>query len=547
MPPSDNQSPRSAPSRRSLLFGAILIAIVTVLVCLFPKAENDLFFELRTGMDMLDHGALPRVDTYSWVNRGTRWDVPEWFSFIVYTLAYRAGGFFGIWVIMALLTIITSLMVWFWLAPRTGPVLGFILTNLILVGLSGCIQERPYAFTYVLLPLCLMITLRARDSIIRSDNRSWRLLALPPIIVAIWANLHQGLVVFIALLCLFGVGDFGIACWLRLRKGQMSGQFGLAGRYMLFTAAACALAAMASPYGWRLYWNVLITLRDPNLMSNVFEWQPINVLSLIELQPFIAMCFVVFGALVLSRRRSMGDTLVLGALFVEALLHARNTALFCLAGIVIAAPHIESVLDRSRDRLFFASSASVRNAIAGVFAVLYAVGIAMVSFAKLGLEVGPKGYSLEGIGEAVARVPHYPSDALAFIKAEQFPPNLRVFNNFEIGGYLMMYLPEQPVFSDGRLDVYVGKTFNDTLVLTQQPGTPKWKELVEHYDFDCIITTSGKEAAAFQALPDWQLVYQDPRRPHKLRCRILLRRRPQFAALIARCLRDRPLSKVDTQ
>ena len=560
MPASERHPSRSAPSRRALITGSFFIAVIVVLVCLFPKPENDLFFELRTGSDILDHGTLPHVDTYSWVNRGTRWDVPEWLSFVLYTLSYRAGGFFGTWLLMVSLTITVIVMVWFWLAPRVGPVLGFILTNLTLLGLSDCIQERPYAFTYVLLPLCLMITLRARDAIpassahasgttgeddgaaTGSQRPSRRLLALLPVIVAIWANLHQGLVVFIALLCLFGLGDLGTALRLRARDRQKSRRYARLAGLMLLTAAACAVTAMASPYGWRLYRNVFITLRDPSLMSNVTEWRPITVLPVIQLQPFIVISAVVLGALALSRRRSPGDMLVVGALFVEALLHARNTALFCLAGTVVAAPHIEAVLEQSHDRLFFASSARVRNAIAGMFALLYAAGIAMVSVANLGSAVGPKGYTPEGIGEAAARVPHYPAEACAFIEAEHFPPGLRIFNNFEIGGYLMMYLPEQPVFSDGRLDVYVGKTFNDTLILTRLPGTPEWADLVRRYDFDCVITTSGREAAAFRKSSDWQLVYEDPRRPHTLRCRVLLRRRPQFAAVIARCLHDRPLA-----
>jgi len=114
-----------------------------------------------------------------------------------------------------------------------------------------------------------------------------------------------------------------------------------------------------------------------------------------------------------------------------------------------------------------------------------------------------------------------------------------LLNDFETGGYLMWRLPREPVFVDGRLDVYVGRTFDDMLTLARAPGSPAWAALVQRYDFDCVITNSRREAAAFAADPRWQLLYSDPNGSAQ-HCYVFLRRRPEFAALIVRCLRDRP-------
>jgi hypothetical protein len=76
------------------------------------------------------------------------------------------------------------------------------------------------------------------------------------------------------------------------------------------------------------------------------------------------------------------------------------------------------------------------------------------------------------------------------------------------------------------------------LVLSRQPGTLLWKDLVQRYDFDCVLTENAPEAEAFASDPNWQLVFTYPnsgRKPHEF---ILLRRRPEFAPLIARCLRE---------
>lgn len=536
-------------SRAALVFGTALLAVVGFVLCLIPKPENDLFFILRIGSDILTRGQVPRVDTYSWTNFGTPWVLPEWLSFVLYALAFRAGGFFGTWALMVALTLATALTVWFWLLRHLRPAWAFPLTSLMLLALSDYLQERPYALTYVLLAVSLVTLMRART------GRPRLLLWLPPL-CALWTNLHQGFLVLVGLLLAYALGDALWAVWLRLRAARVVPDLTLppeertsadpkerllltasAGQ-MLAAALACALAGMISPYGWRVYWNVFITLRNRTLMANVTEWNSVAVVPLAQLEPFLLLCAVAAVSLVFSRRRNMGDALALGALFGQALLHARNIPLFAIAGVIIVAPHFQLAVRAVRRRLRLPARPAARGRLLSVCALAFAAVLALVCVANLRRAVGPRGLSPEGIGEAVARVPSYPDAACAFIEAEHFPPHLRLLNGFETGGYLMWRLPQRLVFVDGRLDVYVGPTFDNMLTLSRSPGSPAWAALVRRYDFDCVLTTSSREARAFAADPEWQLVYSDPQTVRKQRCRILLRRRPAFAPLIARCLRD---------
>ncbi len=507
-----------------LASGLALSAVIALLVCLIPKPENDLFFELRIGTDILNTHHLPHIDTYSWTERGRRWDVPEWGAFVLYALAYKAGGFLGTWLLMALLAVATAWTVWLTLYARAGSAWAFGLTTLMLLAMSDTWQERPYAFSYLGLALGLQIVLDARE------GRRRRLWLLP--LCVLWANLHQGVLVLVGLLAVYGLGDACMALGGRPGARRRSGA-------MLGMAAACAGASLLTPYGWRLYLNVLITLQDHALMANVTEWNPITVLPLRQLQPFLAVTLCVFGALALSRRRSLPDILAVLALWINALLHARNIALFAVGGLTIASVHLPAAVGQIKRSLGFTERSAVRDALLGVFAFLVVAATALVSLASLHRAIGPKGYSAEGIGEAAARVPSYPAKAVAFMQAQQFPPGLRVLNDFETGGYLLWTLPSEPVFVDGRLDVYTGRTFDNMLLLSRSPGTPQWKALVKQYDFDCVLTRNIPEAHAFAADPQWQEVFAYPsvaksgRKPHEY---LFLRRRSQFAPLIARCL-----------
>lgn len=521
-------------SRRHFLFGAVLAALLAVLLCLFPKPENDLFFELRTGTDILNSGHLPRNDTYSWVRYGTPWTVPEWLAFVIYAAAFRAGGFFGTWLVLAALTAATALVAYGWLARRTGRVWAFPLTALLLVGMKESVQERPYAYTYFLLAVSLPLVLRARA------GRPHFLLWLLPLCL-LWTNLHQGVVVLIGLLGVFAAGDALTALGRGLKARQfppdlltetgraeeeaarrgIRAQWASAAR-MAAAGLACAGAAMASPYGWHIYENIWVTLRSPSLMANVTEWNPATTLPLLQWQPFLLVAAVVFGSVAFSRRRSLPDALVVLALFVEALLHARNIALFAVGGLIVAAPHFPSAL--SRGRRVLGLRVTVPRWLPTAFALVLVGITALAAGVALRPALGPNGVSPEGIGEAVVRLNDYPARACVFMDAEKLPPNLRLLNDFETGGYLLWRRPHQGVFTDGRLDVYVGQAFDDMVTLSRTPGSPVWAALVKKYDFDAVLTSNPRQAAAFAARPDWVLVYEDPKHPGHPRFRLLLRR-----------------------
>lgn len=521
-------------SRRQLLFGAALAVLLALLLCLFPKPENDLFFELRTGTDILNSGHLPRTDTYSWVRQGTPWTVPEWLAFVIYALAFRAGGFFGTWLVLAALTAATALAAYGWLARRAGRVWAFPLTALLLVGMKESVQERPYAYTYLLLAVCLPLVLRARA------GRPRLLLWLLPLCV-LWTNLHQGVVVLIGLLCVFAAGDAVTALGRGLKARQCPPDLltetgraeeeaarrgiraqGASAARMAAAGAACAGAALVSPYGWHVYENIWVTLRSHSLMTNVTEWNPATTLPLLQWQPFLLAAAVVFGSVLFSRRRSLPDALVVLALFIEAVLHARNIALFAVGGLLVAAPHFPSAL--SRGRRVLGLRVIVPRWLPTAFALLLIGVTGLAAGVALRPALGPKGVSPEGIGEAVVRLSDYPQGACAFMDAERLPTSLRLLNDFETGGYLLWRRPQQKVFTDGRLDVYVGQAFDDMVTLSRTPGSPAWAALVRKYDFNAVLTSSPKQAAAFAARPDWMLVYEDPRRPGHPRFRLLLRR-----------------------
>lgn len=550
-PAGDVHGEAASRGRNRLLVAAcaILVVAVAILLCLRPKGGHDLFWQLRAGADILTSGSVPREDVYSWSARGTRWDVPEWGAFALLALAYRAaGGFAGTWLMLVAMASATALIVLAALLRQARPPTALALALAMLLAMSVFLQQRPYLFTFLFLAIGV--------AIMQSPRRA-QIWWLVPISVA-WANLHQGVVVMAAIVGAAAAGDLAQGWYVRRRerargRGASTDPVDAAdllnrGRRRVLVAFLCLGAAMASPYGWSIYRNIYVTLRDPDAMRLVREWSPVTMMPADKVWAFYLLAAIVVASLLLSRRRvGWGDALPLAGLLGQSFLHVRHVPLFAIAGVLISATHVESALDRLAPRGILRTLAGEGRhgrLVGAGFVVILLAAVASAGVVELGKAIGPKGWTLEGVGEASVRLGSFPEDACAFVEAQGFPPNLRIYNDYDMGGFLIWRLPSQPVFMDGRNDVYTGPVLEDFVALRNARGPGEVREILDRRDFECVITTAGSEIRAFALDADqWIPVYAEPKGPlphGRGRCWILLRNRPEFRDLIMRCRRACP-------
>ncbi len=482
------------------------MAVAIGAAVLQPVRSYDLGWQLAAGRLILEQGAIPSADPFSFTRAGTPWLDHEWlFQAAAYGL-FRLGGWPALLALDLLLALGAYLLIAAWLKGEEAgePVLAILLV-LSLAGARFRFDPRPEMASLCFLVVLLSILHGSR----RPGGGRWAWL-LPPLFL-LWANTHPGAILGAALLVLWVLGE-----WL---QGLLRGEGFPGGLRRALLCLLSPLALLANPWGWRLLRvpfeirRIVLSGHAPNL-----EWAPpgFGQFPLFHLS-------VLAGILVLAsgfRRVDLPPVLVTAAVTVLAFQHLRNLGFFFLL-LPLALARPAAALEK---RIRLPGRAG---------RILAAVLLALVSaqFIRGNLEAGRRGYlhSVE------------PERAVDFIESHGI--GRRLFNDVLFGGYLIWRrYPEHRVFIDGRNEVY------DPLlaeIFDAVNSGEKWKALLDRHGIDAALLRRGQmqkvlyppaspggavlsEWRAFSAAHfpagEWALVYWDDQA-------LLLARRDDPAAL----------------
>ncbi|HEX5808299.1 MAG TPA: hypothetical protein VFY25_06505, partial [Anaerolineales bacterium] len=102
----------------------------------------------------------------------------------------------------------------------------------------------------------------------------------------------------------------------------------------------------------------------------------------------------------------------------------------------------------------------------------------------------------------------FPVEAVSWLEAH--PPQGRMFNEFDWGGYLLLRLwPDQQIFMDGHTHIYgEALTREYERVITLSPG---WQDVLDKYEVAWVIVRSNAPLINALTLQDnWLITHQDP-------------------------------------
>ena len=475
--------------RRGVSFGTLAVGalfLAFAVVATMMPAQNDTFWHLRAGADIWRTGQVPRVDHYSHTFAGAPWPDHEWLAQALMFLVYKAGGMPGLELGAAALVLGAAALTW---RLMIGPLAtrALLMTIGLLLAQAAWVL-RPLVLSEFLLALLLVLLVRERYRII-------------PLLFLFWANAHGGVV--LGGLVLAAAWAAAMLRWWRVGAETDRRRARILTPVVLLSGLACA----AAPLGFGIY-RFVIESTARSMAIRIGEWFPVlptdffGVLFWAATLAFVALIFV-------RRRRFAGGAASVSAGWADWVILAaalallplgvrsfRNTAPF----ILFAVPAASRLLGPDADvgawlaRVFKrgprpASPDRPRLNLA-LLGVMAAAAVAVVAGA---FRSGDARLNWRPIGD----------QALAATRACDGP----LYNHYDDGGTLIWFLPEKPVFVDGRQDPYPLPFLLEFAAV--EAGQAPYRPLFDRFHIRCAFLPSRSATVTALDRDGWTTRFRD--------------------------------------
>jgi hypothetical protein len=462
-----------------MTFGALWLFLAVALPVLGALLANlssvDLAYHLRAGAMILDSGAIPTHDTFTFTAAGAPWLDQQWAAQAILAAAYRVGGWTGLVVLRAALVGVLFAVV---LATARRAGLGARpaawLTLAVFVVTAVALALRPQLFGMLLFGLVVYLVVDRRAH----PNRLW--LVIP--IVAVWANLHGS----------FFLGPLVVGlAWLSDAHDRVPGA-----RRALGVALVAALAACLNPFGPQVWAYAAGLTTNAGVTARITEWQPTSATSVPGLLFFgsgVAVALIVARA---GRRVPWPALLWLAIFFAIGVYAARGVAWWPIGALPIVAPLLAAARANAPER-------TPERPRRPNLAIAVGLAVAAVALLPIWRPIDP------GLGVPLGVVGSAPSGITAALRTMATAED-RIFNPQPWGSWFEFAVPVLPVAIDSRIEVFPGNVWDD--YETVSSAGAGWLAILDRWGVTMIVTSRDGDprlAAALSANSGWREVHDD--------------------------------------
>jgi hypothetical protein len=470
-------------------------------------SDSDTGWHIRTGEWILSKRQIPSSDLFSFTRTGQPWFAWEWLSDVSMAAAHSHFGLGGVVFLSVLVLGATSLSIYRNTVEACHHrLIAISLTSLAMAASTIHWLARPHLVT----PLLAAVFCCVLDRVEKTGDE--RFLLWPPALTMLWVNLHGGFFVGIILLMTYGLG----AAAEELVHGRWNSGWVRARKYLL-TAAACVVASLLNPYGYRLQVHVAQYLGSSFYFKRISEFQSVDFHSFTAAYVETLLVLAIAAAAWHLGKGRLIHALLLLSWSHFALFSVRNIPIFA----VVSAPGIGLAI---RDWWQFANSGWPVDWRRKLLACLVELETGLQAIATngrrrhwhlapwitilvLALLLSRPGHvkALHADFDANA----FPTDAATFLFRNEPALPLRLYASWQWGGYLIYRLwPSIRVFDDGRTDFY-GPRFVEQGLRTWEAG-PDWAEILAQYRVNAaLLPVDSPLATVLGESAEWKLMYSD--------------------------------------
>lgn len=475
-------------------FALLIFLVLPAMVLLRPDTmltDPGIGWHLKTGEYILDTGAIPTHDIFSFTRPEEPWIAHEWLFDVLAALLTRLGGLPLLSAVSALVYASLPVLLYRKMV-RDGSAVALAAT----ASIAACVlfaahaHARPHIVTYLGF-LLLGDRLARVDDGAPARSLGW---FVPG--TALWANLHGGFVLAPVLAGLYLAGTV-----IRYARSRRPSDLRKAWIYGALGAGTTA-ASLINPAGWNLHRMIFRYLSSESL-SLMVEYQSPDFrngsLAILLFGFLIVALVLVLG--IAARPLGPTEALLLAFFLYQALTAVRHVFLFAILAIPILVRELTPWLGGGGGRLVAAldeagsrqtSLRSDRIWFPTMTAVFLGLAVLTPSLFRT---------DLDGI--------HLSRGARQFLEShhDELGP---MFNTSSLGGALVYgFWPTGRVFGDDRNDFY-GDDFLIGEYFPVSSAGRGWETILSHYGVTSAILVRGEVMGeVLDVSPEWRRVYGD--------------------------------------
>ena len=463
------------------LWTFLAIALPTLAALLAPMPAVDLAYQLRAGGEILNSGAIPTVDTWTYTIAGSAWTDQQWGAQVLLAIAYRAAGWSGLAILRAgLVALAFGLLLL--VVRRRNPGLAARRQALFVLGAfavaAPALALRPQLFAIVLFAATLLILADRRAH----PRRLW----LIPILTLAWANLHGSFPLVLVVLGIAVLGDL-------LDRGEW--------RISLTVSVVSALATFLNPFGLDVWGYVVRLATNPTIGSRVSEWRPPSLTDPAGIVFWVSVVAVALAVAALWRQRRsfpIPALLTLVAFGALAALTGRGLAWWPFAAVFVLSGLLPASLP-ARSTAFEQRPSALNGVLMGV---LVLAGVALLPFWRptgpAGVPLGTLSYAPQGIASHLAQI----DTTFTSIGPRVWAPQ-------HWGSWLELEAPHYTYAVDSRIELFPASVWAEYDAV--ETGTTACPAALGRYDVALVVTEAETDAALETALSraGWARVFTD--------------------------------------
>lgn len=502
----------------------IFIIISVVSVVLFSMAlapvelQNDTFYTIKIGEHILENG-VDMQDPFSW-HDNLIYTYPHWLYDVFIYLIYAVGGLTGIYISTLVLSSVLGLSIYaVSYKLNKNLIVSFVATMGAMYCLENFIAARAQLVSFIIMVWVIYFI----EKFLETRKKRYAIGLVVSFLLV--ANLHAATWPFFFVLFLPYIAEFvlSIDYIYILKKRKINKKILKAKKlgnseisielerklekldkrkaeldlkkenpykikitrnknikWLILVIVICALTGLLTPQNTFEPYTHLVKLMTGTTTDNISEHRPIVLADKVKYPAVFVLIFTAIGFL--DNKIRLSDLFMLGGLSYLTIISRRQYSLLVLIGVFILVRLISQTLEKHYPKF-------TEKAIEELTDIL-GMGILVIAVAIISVLVYDDKYNQIYVNEGT-----YPVNAAQFINEKLDKKNIKLFNEYNYGSYLLYQ--DIPVFIDSRADLYSPEFNGDRDIfrdfIDAEYGHKNYEDIFRKYGITHVILRKNCE------------------------------------------------------